>query len=60
MLTHVRVPLAKPIPPEDVARTIVFLASDRYSGSIHGQLIHVDAGKTGTLVRTWEESLKRT
>ena len=59
-LTYVRVPLAKPVPPEDVAKTIVFLASERYSGSVHGQLIPIDAGKTGNLIRTWEESLKRT
>jgi NAD(P)-dependent dehydrogenase (short-subunit alcohol dehydrogenase family) len=47
--------MAKPIPPEDVARTILFLASERYSGSVHGQLIPIDAGKTGNLVWTREE-----
>ena len=51
----VRVPMAKPIPPEDVARTILFLASERYSRSVHGQLIPIDAGKTGNLIWTREE-----
>lgn len=49
------VPMAKPIPPEDVARTILFLASERYSGSVHGQLIPIDAGKMGNLIWTREE-----
>ncbi|KAL5392246.1 hypothetical protein DPSP01_000762 [Paraphaeosphaeria sporulosa] len=44
------VALAKPVPPEDVARTILFLASERWSGSTHGQLLHVDGGKMGPLV----------
>ena len=52
---RLRVPMAKPVPPEDVARTILFLASERYSGSVHGQLIPIDAGKTGSLVWTREE-----
>lgn len=34
----------------DVARTCLFLASDRYSGSITGQTIHVNGGKTGKLL----------
>lgn len=61
LLTEVRysVPLAKPVPPEDVARTIVFLASERYSGSVHGQLIPIDAGKAGALMWTREELEER-
>lgn len=39
------VPMAKPVALEDVARTILFLASERWSGSTHGQLLHVDGGK---------------
>ncbi|QIX01833.1 hypothetical protein AMS68_007350 [Peltaster fructicola] len=53
------VPLAKPVPVEDVARTILFLASERYSGSIHGQLIPIDAGKMGSLVWTQSELAQR-
>ena len=53
------VPMAKPIPPEDVARTILFLASERYSGSVHGQLIPIDAGKGGNLVWTQDELKRR-
>ena len=55
----VRTPLARPVPPEDVARTILFLASERYSRSVHGQLIPVDAGKTGSLLWTREELVER-
>jgi NAD(P)-dependent dehydrogenase (short-subunit alcohol dehydrogenase family) len=51
--------MAKSIPPEDVARTILFLASERYSSSVHGQLIPIDAGKTGNLIWTQEELEKR-
>lgn len=57
-MTMSSVPLAKAIPPEDVARTILFLASERYSGSIHGQLVPVDGGKTGSLVWTLDELAK--
>ena len=52
---QIRVPMAKPVPPEEVARTILFLASEKYSGSVHGQLIPIDAGKTGNLIWTREE-----
>lgn len=50
-----RVPLARPVPPEDVARTVLFLASERFSASVHGQVIPVDAGKTGSLAWSREE-----
>ena len=33
-LTTTSVPLARPIPVEDVARTILFLASEKFSGSV--------------------------
>lgn len=42
--------LAKPVPVEHVARTFLFLASERWSGTTHSQLLHVDGGKTGSLV----------
>lgn len=51
--------MARPIPREDVARTILFLASERYSGSVHGQLIPIDGGKTGTVVWTEREAASR-
>lgn len=53
------VPMARPVPPEDVARTILFLASERYSGSVHGQLIPIDGGKAGTLIWTQDELEQR-
>ena len=59
MLITSSVPLAKPVTPEHVARTMLFLASERYSGSIHGQLLHVDGGKTGGLVWAKDELAKR-
>ena len=42
--------LARPVEPEDVARTILFLASEKYSRGIHGQILNVDSGKFGKLV----------
>ncbi|KAK4501162.1 hypothetical protein PRZ48_006968 [Zasmidium cellare] len=41
--------MAKPPSVEHVARTFVFLASERFSGSTHGQVLHVDGGKMGTV-----------
>lgn len=55
MLMEASTPLARPVPPEDVARTIVFLASERYSGSVHGQLIPIDGGLTGRVAWTIDE-----
>jgi NAD(P)-dependent dehydrogenase (short-subunit alcohol dehydrogenase family) len=42
--------LARPVEVEDVARSMLFLASDRYSRSVHGQILNVDSGKLGKLV----------
>ena len=53
------VPLARPVPPEHVARTILFLASERYSGSVHGQVLPIDGGKTGSLVWSLGESKEK-
>jgi NAD(P)-dependent dehydrogenase (short-subunit alcohol dehydrogenase family) len=41
------VALGKPVPVDDVARAVLFLASERWSGSITGQVIRVDGGKMG-------------
>lgn len=48
-LTTISVGMAKPPATEDVARTFLFLASDNFSGSTHGQLLHVDGGKMGSV-----------
>ncbi|KAI3391123.1 hypothetical protein diail_7932 [Diaporthe ilicicola] len=42
--------LAKPVPTEAVARSILFLASETWSGSVHGKCIDVDSGKMGALM----------
>nr|POE87285.1 dihydroanticapsin 7-dehydrogenase [Quercus suber] len=42
--------LRKAVPPEDVARQIVVLASERWSAMVHGQVLAVDGGKMGTVV----------
>lgn len=47
--------LARPVEPEDVARTILFLASERFSRSVHGQIVNVDSGKLGKLVHTKDQ-----
>ncbi|KAF2754847.1 NAD(P)-binding protein [Pseudovirgaria hyperparasitica] len=47
------VPRRMPVPVEDVAKTCVVLASGNMSGSVHGQVVRVDGGKTGNLV--WRE-----
>ena len=39
--------LKKPVPPESVAKSILFLASENWSGSITGQILNVDSGKQG-------------
>jgi NAD(P)-dependent dehydrogenase (short-subunit alcohol dehydrogenase family) len=39
-----------PVEMEHVARSILFLASQRFSGAVHGQILNVDNGKLGKLV----------
>lgn len=53
------VALCRPVPPEDVAKTIVVLLSENLSQSIHGQLIPVDGGKQGKVLWTEEEGRRR-
>jgi len=53
------VALAKPVPVEDVARSILFLASERFSASVCGQVLPVDRGKMGTVCWTREEIEER-
>ena len=49
--------LARPVEPEDVARTILFLASERFSRSVHGQIVNVDSGKLGKLVHAKDDKI---
>jgi len=42
--------LGKPVEMEQVAKSILVLASDAFSGNIHGQIVNVDSGKLGKLV----------
>ncbi|KAG0651337.1 17-beta-hydroxysteroid dehydrogenase [Hyphodiscus hymeniophilus] len=47
--------LKKPVPPENVAKAILFLASENWSGSVTGQVLNVDCGKQGKVMWTKEE-----
>lgn len=42
--------LKKPVPVESVAKSILFLASENWSGSITGQVLNVDGGKQGKVM----------
>lgn len=42
--------LARPVPTEAVARSILFLASEAWSGSVHAKCLDVDSGKMGALM----------
>lgn len=42
--------LRRPVPPESVAKSILFLASENWSGSITGQVLNVDSGKQGKVM----------
>ncbi|EME43291.1 hypothetical protein DOTSEDRAFT_132209 [Dothistroma septosporum NZE10] len=48
--TEATVGTARPVPVEDVTRTFLVLASDHFSNRTHGQLQHVNGGKTGSLM----------
>lgn len=45
-----------PIPPASVAKSILFLASENWSGNITGQVLNVDSGKQGKVMWSKEES----
>ncbi|KAI4237586.1 MAG: hypothetical protein L6R40_005877 [Gallowayella cf. fulva] len=47
--------LAQPVPPEAVARSILFLASETWSRHITGQILNVDCGKQGKVLWPKEE-----
>jgi len=44
------VAMRKPVAIDVVARSIVFLASEHWSGNIHGQVLNVDSGKMGKVM----------
>lgn len=50
-----RTALKKPVPLESVAKSILFLASESWSGSITGQVLNVDSGKQGKVMWMREE-----
>lgn len=47
--------LRRPVPPEAVAKPVLFLASENWSGSITGQVLNVDSGKQGKVMWLNEE-----
>ncbi|KAK3633039.1 hypothetical protein LTR56_001732 [Elasticomyces elasticus] len=53
------VPMGRAVGAEDVARTVVFLASERFAGGVSGQLVSVDGGKGGTVCWGREELAER-
>lgn len=50
-----RTALKKPVPPESVAKSVLFLASENWSGNITGQVLNVDSGKQGKVMWTKDE-----
>lgn len=44
------VAMRSPVPSEQVAKSILFLASESWSGNISGQVISVDSGKQGKVL----------
>lgn len=47
--------MGKPVPLSSVAKSIVYLASEAWSGHVHGQVLNVDSGKQGKVMWTREE-----
>ena len=45
--------MGKPVPVASVAKAILLLASENWSGNITGQVLNVDSGKQGAL--QWKE-----
>ncbi|KAF1986500.1 NAD(P)-binding protein [Aulographum hederae CBS 113979] len=49
------VALGEPVAMDVVARSIVYLASERWSGNVHGQVLSVDSGKQGKVMWSTDE-----
>ncbi|MFX1603502.1 MAG: SDR family NAD(P)-dependent oxidoreductase, partial [Promethearchaeota archaeon] len=49
------IPMRKVASPEDIANTILYLASDRLSGHVSGQTINVAGGMEGRVLFTQDE-----
>jgi len=47
--------LKQPVPPASVAKSILFLASENWSGNITGQVLNVDSGKQGKVLWTKDQ-----
>ena len=50
MLTISRTALGKPVPTSSVAKSIIYLASEAWSGRVTGQVLNVDSGKQGKVM----------
>ncbi|KAL8929493.1 MAG: hypothetical protein Q9208_001162 [Pyrenodesmia sp. 3 TL-2023] len=48
--------LKQPVPPMSVAKSILFLASEAWSGHITGQILNVDCGKQGKVMWMKQEA----
>ncbi|KAL9091303.1 MAG: hypothetical protein Q9165_004937 [Trypethelium subeluteriae] len=45
----------RPVAMEKVAKSILYLASEAWSGDVHGQILNVDSGKQGKVMWTKED-----
>lgn len=52
--------LGEPVPPKAVAMAVLALASHNFSSHIHGQVINVDSGKQGKVMRSKDEPAQYT
>lgn len=48
--------LKQPVPPMSVAKSILFLASEVWSGHVTGQILNVDCGKQGKVMWMKQEA----
>lgn len=50
-----RTALKQPVPTESVAKSILYLASEEFSGHVTGQMLNVDSGKHGVVMWNKDE-----
>lgn len=55
LLKLFRTALGKPVSIDSVAKSILYLASEVWSGHVTGQVLNVDSGKQGKVMWTQEE-----